>query len=369
LKVQGKNFKTIWLDPMDSSKVKIIDQRLLPHEFKVRVLESIDDANDAISQMAVRGAPLIGATAGWGVYLASVEALERNLDIDFVTKKSLELIVSRPTAINLKWAVNRMISKFNFSNNLDELVVNLKKEAQAICDEDEESSIKIGQSGSEIIRDIANKKSGETVNILTHCNAGWLATVDYGTATAPIYAARDEGIDLHVWVDETRPRNQGSSLTAWELGNEGIKHTIVVDNAGGHLMQNGEVDLCLVGSDRTTRAGDVCNKIGTYLKALAAKDNKVPFYVALPESTFDWTIEDGISEIPIETRDEHEIAFVSGKNGNEIKEVRVTPENSKCLNIAFDVTPSHFITGLITPRGLCKADKESIAKLYPGNYK
>jgi len=351
LKVLGKNYKTIWLDPVDSRKVKIIDQRLLPHEFKVRVLESIEDVNDAISQMAVRGAPLIGATAGWGVYLASVEALEKDLDFDFVYKKSLQLIDSRPTAINLKWAVSRMISKFELSNNLYELAENLKKEAQAICDEDEKSSIKIGQSGLDIIRDLSYKKSGATVNILTHCNAGWLAAVDFGTATAPIYAARDAGIDLHVWVDETRPRNQGSNLTAWELDNEGIKHTVIVDNAGGHLMQNGEVDLCIVGSDRTTRSGDVCNKIGTYLKALAAKDNNIPFYVALPESTFDWSIDDGISEIPIEKRDENEIAFISGKNGNEICEVRVTPQNSKCLNIAFDVTPYNLITGFITPRG------------------
>ncbi len=368
MKVDQKTYKTIWQDHEDFKKVKVIDQRKLPHQFSVVEIRSIDQANRAISEMIVRGAPLIGATAAWGVYLAAIEAADNNLGLEFILKKSEELILSRPTAINLGWAVNRMLNVLETKKKSINIVKLLEMEAKKICEEEEESSKNIGQAGLDVIKEIARKKKKETLNILTHCNAGWLATIDFGTATAPIYAARDYGIDLHIWVDETRPRNQGSSLTAWELTHENINNTIIVDNAGGYLMQNGEIDLCLVGSDRTTNSGDVCNKIGTYLKALAARDNNIPFYVALPESTFDWSIEDGLRDIPIELRDEDEIAFFSGVLGNEIVKARSFPEEFKSLNIGFDVTPSKYITGLITPRGVCEASRNGIRSLYPEKY-
>lgn len=368
MKVDQKTYKTIWQDPADFKKVKVIDQRKLPYQFSVVEICTIDQANHAISEMIVRGAPLIGATAAWGVYLAAIEAADNDLGSDFIFKKSKELILSRPTAINLRWAVNRMLNVIANKKKSTSIVKLLEMEAKKICEEEEESSKNIGQAGLEVIKEIARKKNNETLNILTHCNAGWLATIDFGTATAPIYAARDYGIDLHVWVDETRPRNQGSSLTAWELTHENINNTIIVDNAGGYLMQNGDIDLCLVGSDRTTKSGDVCNKIGTYLKALAARDNNVPFYVALPESTFDWSIEDGLKDIPIELRDEDEIAFFSGFLDNKIVKARSFPEGFKSLNIAFDVTPSKYITGLITPRGVCEASRNGITSLYPEYY-
>jgi len=368
LKINKKNYRTIWLDPIDNNVVKVIDQRYLPHKFEILDLLTMSDVYNAIEDMAVRGAPLIGATAAWGVYLSAIEALSKNYDVEFIKQQSLNLRNSRPTAINLEWAVNRMLSTVVLHEDLNEMTKALREEAKAICDEDVEESKAIGMSGLKVIKEISMAKPNQPINILTHCNAGWLATIDYGTATSPIYTARDSGIDLHIWVDETRPRNQGSNLTAWELAHEGIKHSIIVDNAGGYLMQQGEVDLIIVGSDRTTKSGDVCNKIGTYLKALAAFDNKVPFYVALPESTFDWNIEDGLKEIPIEIRDEDEIAFISGSIENRVERVKVIPDKSTCLNIAFDVTPSKFITGLITPRGICKADKASIQELYPEHF-
>jgi methylthioribose-1-phosphate isomerase len=365
MKVQGEHYRTIWLSKSNDQVVKIIDQRHLPHKFEIIDLRTTKDTYDAIENMAVRGAPLIGATAAWGVYLSALEASRNNLGIEFIKKESMDLINSRPTAVNLEWAVTRMLSKIKSSITIKETVNILRLEAQKICDEEIENSKCIGANGLNIIKEISNKKSKNKVNILTHCNAGWLATIDYGTATAPIYAARDAGIDIHVWVDETRPRNQGSSLTAWEFSEEGIDHTVIVDNAGGHLMQHKEVDLCIVGSDRTTRSGDVCNKIGTYLKALSAYDNDIPFYAALPGSTFDWEKTDGLSQIPIEVRDADEIAFISGQLGEKNQKVRLVAKNTNCLNIAFDVTPSKYISGLITPRGVCEANELSILGMYP----
>ena len=369
MKVQGEHFRTIWLSKSDDQVVKIIDQRYLPHKFEIIDLKTTKDTYDAIENMAVRGAPLIGATAAWGVYLSALEANRNNLGIEFIKKESLDLINSRPTAVNLEWAVTRMLSKIKSTIPINEIINTFRLEAQMICDEDVESSRNIGINGLDVIKKISNKKSHDKVNILTHCNAGWLATIDYGTATAPIYAARDAGIDIHVWVDETRPRNQGSSLTAWEFAKEGIDHTVIVDNAGGHLMQHKEVDLCIVGSDRTTRSGDVCNKIGTYLKALSAYDNDIPFYVALPSSTFDWEKTDGLTQIPIEIRDADEIAFISGEIEEKIQKLRLIPEQTNCLNIAFDVTPAKYISGLITPRGICNANETSILEMYPEHNK
>ncbi len=361
MKVGARHYHTIWLND-DGASVDIIDQRWLPHEFRVVTLKSVDDVAVAIRDMWVRGAPLIGVTAAYGVALA-MAADSRNTSLDAVWNTLHE---TRPTAINLRWALDTMRS-FLLELPESQRAEAAYKRAATIAEEDVDLNRSIGMNGLTVIREIAaRKKPGEPVNILTHCNAGWLATVDYGTATAPIYLAAEEGIPVHVYVDETRPRNQGAQLTAWELKGHGIPHTLIVDNAGGHLMQHGEVDMVIVGTDRTTASGDVCNKIGTYLKALAAKDNNVPFYVALPSPTIDWTVHDGVREIPIEERSGDEVTFVQGRGaGGEIASVRVSPEGSPAANPAFDVTPARLITGLITERGIAEASPAGLKALFP----
>ena len=357
-------FRTIWLKPTDEHIVQIIDQRQLPHDYVVADLCDYRDGARAISDMLVRGAPLIGATAAWSLYLAALEAGKGNSAATFIEQAANDLAATRPTAVNLQWAINRVLRVVRDSRP-DDLVARLRSEAQAICDEDVEISRNIGLHGLELIKGIAERKPGEPVNILTHCNAGALATIDWGTATAPVYMAQKEGIPVHVWVDETRPRNQGSQLTAWELAQRGVPHTLVVDNTGGHLMQHGMVDICITGTDRTTRIGDVANKIGTYLKALAAKDNDVPFYVALPSTTIDWELRDGIQEIPIEERDATEVSHVSGIYDGQRVEICTTANNTPVANYAFDVTPARLITGLITERGVCEASEAGLLSLFP----
>ncbi len=368
MNVNGKHYRTIWIDEDDPSAVKIIEQRFLPHRFIIEALKSVDDVARAITEMHVRGAGLIGATAGMGMYIASLNA-DRGSAGAFISsmKEAGEtLIATRPTAVNLEWAVNRVMDAVSACRgSVDEMMAATKETAVAIADEDSEFCRRIGLHGLEIIKKISEAKKGETVHILTHCNAGWLAFVDYGTATSPMYAAFENNIDIHIWVDETRPRNQGASLTAWELGQHGIPHTVIADNVGGHLMQHGMVDMVITGTDRTTYTGDVANKIGTYLKALAAKDNDIPFYVALPSSTFDWKIRDGVKEIPIEQRDGKEVKYIQGLHDNELKTVLLTPESSMAGNYAFDVTPSRLITGLITERGICEASDSGVLNLFP----
>ena len=355
MKIEGKSYKTIWFE---NNLVKIIDQTKLPHQFIIKDLKTVQDAINAIKTMEVRGAPLIGAAAAYGMVLSIIE---KN-DLSFLQKSSEELIASRPTAINLKWAVDRMMKKLSGVNDKDILKIALD-EAKAITEEDEKFCKNIGLNGLKIIEDIANKKK-DTVNILTHCNAGWLATIDWGTATSPIYHAHQKGIKVHVWVDETRPRNQGANLTSYELNEEGISNTVITDNAGGILMQRGQVDMCIVGTDRTLSNGDVCNKIGTYLKALAAHDNNVPFYVALPSSTIDWEIKDA-KEIPIEERNSEELSHVEGiDENNQVKKVLIYPKKSKAINLAFDVTPAKYVTGLITERGISEASTKGLKKLF-----
>ena len=355
MKIDGKSYKTIWFK---NNLVKIIDQTKLPHQFVIKDLRTIKDAINAIKTMEVRGAPLIGATAAYGLVLSIIE---RNNSF-FLKKSSEELIASRPTAINLKWAVDRMMKKFSSANDKDILKIALD-EAKAITEEDEKFCKNIGLNGLKIIENIANKKK-DTVNILTHCNAGWLATIDWGTATSPIYHAHQKGIKVHVWVDETRPRNQGANLTSYEFNEEGVSNTVITDNAGGILMQRGQVDMCIVGTDRTLSNGDVCNKIGTYLKALAAKDNNVPFYVALPSSTIDWKIKDH-KEIPIEERNSEELSHVEGLDkDNKLQKVLIYPQKSKAMNLAFDVTPAKYVTGLITEKGVCEASEQGLKILF-----
>jgi methylthioribose-1-phosphate isomerase len=365
MKINGKHYRTIWVKEGNDRIIQVIDQRYLPHEFVIEDLVSLPDAVTAIKDMHVRGAGLIGVTAGYGMYLATLEAPGNSSFDDFMEKAGNDLKSSRPTAVNLSWAVDRQIQAIKKGRTPGEKSLIALKTAGELADHDAGCSRLIGRHGLEIISDISRKKGGKTVNILTHCNAGWLAFVDYGAATSPIYAAFDIGIDIHVWVDETRPRNQGASLTAWELENHGVRYTVIPDNAGGHLMQHGMVDMVLVGSDRTTFTGDVANKTGTYLKALAARDNNVPFYVALPSSTIDWQIEDGIKEIPIEERGADEVRYIEGLCEGEIKRVLLTPKNSRAANYAFDVTPARLVTGLITERGICKPERKSILEMFP----
>ena len=358
------DFRTIWLKDQNDAIVQIIDQRQLPHEYVVVDLTSYRDGVHAISEMLVRGAPLIGATAAWSLYLAGLEA-DRTADPLLVIRKAAaELGATRPTAVNLHWAIDRVLTVIENAGGTS-LAPLLRQAAEAICEEEGEISRKIGLHGLVLIEAAAAKKPGETVNILTHCNAGALATIAWGTATAPIYMAHAKGVPVHVWVDETRPRNQGSQLTAWELGQRGVPHTLIVDNAGGHLMQHGQVDLCITGTDRTTRCGDVANKIGTYLKALAANDNNIPFYVALPSTTIDWAIRDGIREIPIEQRDPLEVSHIVGMVDGERKEVCTTANDTPVSNFAFDVTPARLVTGLITERGVCAASETGLLSLFP----
>jgi len=358
----GDDFRTIWLHPDDPSCVQIIDQRRLPHEYCVHDLRSWQDGLVAIADMYVRGAPLIGATAAWSLYLAALTASEPE---KAVRGAAAALLESRPTAVNLRWAIERVLALVGRAGPDTDLVKLVRVDAQAICDEDIEISRGIGTHGVALLDAISQSKSGATVNVLTHCNAGSLATINWGTATAPIYFAKQRGIDVHVWVDETRPRNQGSQLTAWELAANQVPHTLIVDNAGGHLMQHGEVDIVITGTDRTTRCGDVANKIGTYLKALAAADNDIPFYVALPSTTIDWNSRDGLAEIPIEQRDPAEVTDVYGLCNGKPAHVRTTAANTPVSNFAFDVTPARLVTGLITERGICEASESGLLGLFP----
>lgn len=364
--VSGKPFRTIWLKPGEENVVQIIDQVKLPWRFEIVDLRTVNDVAVAVRDMWVRGAGLIGATAGYGMYVAALEA-ENTADFRASLEASGALLIkTRPTAVNLAWAVNRQLAALRKCASGDEAVAVAKEVAITIADEDAASCKSIGEHGLGLLEEIASKKQRGRVNVLTHCNAGWLAFVDHGSATSPIYAAHDSGIPVHVWVDETRPRNQGARLTAWELAQHGVPHTVIADNTGGHLMQHGMVDLVITGADRVTRCGDVANKIGTYLKALAARDNGVPFYVALPSSTLDWTLRDGVREIPIEQRNTEEVTHMEGTAANgEIVNARIIPSASPAANYAFDVTPARLVTGLITERGICAATEKGLLGLYP----
>ena len=369
--IKGKQYRTIWLNKEDETCVQIIDQRFLPHEVRFADLKSVEDVFVAIKDMWVRGAPLIGGVAAYGMYLASLQLTKIENVYAQLKAKGDYLNTARPTAVNLDWAVkeqlqvvknNLLLSKGSLS--LKQISNILLQNANKICEDDIAISEAIGENGLTLIEAIHNKKN-DVVNILTHCNAGWFATIDWGTATAPIYKAHKKGIPIHVWVDETRPRNQGARITAFELEEEGIPYSVIADNVGGHLMQNSKVDLCIVGTDRTTYCGDVANKIGTYLKALAAWDNKIPFYVALPSTTIDWEIREG-KDIPIELRDSDEVKYIFGKNkAGQIEKVLLTPENANATNYAFDVTPAKYITGLITEKGICEANEKGILNLFP----
>jgi methylthioribose-1-phosphate isomerase len=360
MKIDGTPYRSVWVDA-DGWSVRILDQTKLPWQLDILRLVDADQVAHAIRSMQVRGAPLIGAVAAYGVALAlradaSTAALDRAVAM---------LGETRPTAINLRWALDRMRAALH---NLpaDQRVAAAYAEALAIADDDAETCRRIGLNGLPLLQEIQARKPGETVNVLTHCNAGWLATVDYGTALSPIYQAHDAGIPIHVWVDETRPRNQGAALTAFELGKHGVRHTVIADNAGGHLMQHAEVDICIVGTDRVTRTGDVANKIGTYLKALAARDNGIPFWVALPHSTIDWRVGDGVAEIPIEERAQAEVTDLTGRTADgRLETIRVAAEGSPAANPAFDVTPARLVTGLITERGRCEASAAGLRGLYP----
>ena len=362
MRVNGTPYRSIWLND-DSWSVDIIDQTYLPHEFVIRTLQSMEEAAEAISTMRVRGAPLIGAMAAYGVALA----MRERADDDSLALTCAHLLETRPTAVNLRWALARLKTTLEPLPAEERCPVAYAL-ARDICDEDVEINNRMGELGLRLIRGLWEQRryDTDTLHILTHCNAGWIATVDWGTALAPIYKAHDAGIPVHVWVDETRPRNQGAALTAWELQAHGVPHDVIVDNAGGHLMQHGLVDLCLIGTDRTARNGDVCNKIGTYLKALAAHDNEVPFYVCLPSPTIDWDMTDGVADIPIEERDAAEVTQVSGRTATgEMLAVQITPDAVSARNFAFDVTPARLVTGLITERGICPASEAGLESLFP----
>ncbi|MEM1326367.1 MAG: S-methyl-5-thioribose-1-phosphate isomerase [Bacteroidota bacterium] len=356
MKINGQQQRTIW--EKDEMTIQIIDQRSLPHELVIENLTTTQDFMDAIREMHVRGAPLIGSTAAYGLYVAMREGLDPKAAV-----KALK--ATRPTAVNLAYAIDRILPTLQSIDNQSDRMQAALHNARAVTEESVVDCRKIGEHGLTLIEGIRQQKPDKVVNILTHCNAGWMACIDYGTATAPIYAAHDAGVPVHVWVDETRPRNQGARITAFELKEHGVPHTVIVDNAGGHLMQHGMVDMVIVGSDRTTRTGDVANKIGTYLKALAAHDNHVPFYVALPSSTFDWTLRDGVAEIPIETRAAAEVTHIQGRYKDQTLAVQLTPDKSPAINYGFDVTPAKYVTGLITERGVCAANEEAILSLYP----
>lgn len=363
--VQGKPYRTIWVDEENPQVIKVIDQRYLPHQFVVESLHTVEDCITAIKDMHIRGAGLIGITAAYGMYLAALDAVHDDFFDAKIADAASRLIATRPTAVNLSWAVTKQLDCMALINSIGEKPQAALLSAHQMANQDAAFCKQIGAHGLEIISNISQKKNKQTVHILTHCNAGWLAFVDYGSATAPIYAAHKNGIDLHVWVDETRPRNQGASLTAWELLEQGIPHTIITDNTGGHLMQHGMVDMVIVGTDRTTATGDVANKIGTYLKALAAKDNGIPFYVAVPSSSIDWSLTDGIKEIVIEERNSEEVKYMSGLCEGEMKKILLTPEKSPAANYGFDVTPARLITGLITERGICEPSQKHLQALFP----
>jgi len=378
VKVGGKHFRTIWRKPDDERVVQLIDQRFLPHDFVIEEVRTVKQMATAIRDMHVRGAGLIGASAGYGMYLAALEAASGPAVAGFdghMTHAAAQLTETRPTAVNLSWAIEVQLKSIAAGKTVTEKIALALRTADLIADEDAEHCRMIGRHGLALIQQIAetkrnkfaaaNPSRGGAVNVLTHCNAGWLAFVDYGSATAPIYAAHDEGLPLHVWVTETRPRNQGSKLTAWELGQHGVPHTLVADSAAGHLMQHSAVDLVIVGTDRTAYTGDVANKIGTYLEALAAKANDIPFYVALPSSSIDWKIRDGLKEIPIEQRGADEVKSADGWfNGQQIA-VQIAPNESPAANYGFDVTPRELVTGLITERGVCEANEKSVRSLFP----
>jgi methylthioribose-1-phosphate isomerase len=355
-----EDFRTIWLKPGDPATVQVIDQRVLPHEYRIHDLRRWQDGVEAIRDMVVRGAPLIGATAAWSLYLAALQGPP-----GAIREAAAELLGARPTAVNLRWAIERVLGLVDEADDAGDPAGRIRAEAEDICAEDIRICRAIGGHGAELIRQVADDNGGTTVNVLTHCNAGALATINWGTATAPVYAAQQRGIDVHVWVDETRPRNQGSQLTAWELARNGVPHTVIVDNAGGHLMQHGRVDLVLTGTDRTARNGDVANKIGTYLKALAAHDNGIPFYVGVPSTSIDWRLRDGLAGIPIEEREGAEVREVRGVADGVVRTVRTTAESTPVSNFAFDVTPARLVTGLITERGVCDASETGLTWLFP----
>ncbi|HQU59993.1 MAG: S-methyl-5-thioribose-1-phosphate isomerase [Phaeodactylibacter sp.] len=366
MKINGTHYRAIWLKEDDPTTLQAIDQRYLPHEFIIEDMRTVEEVARAIREMHLRGAPLIGSAAAYGMYLALLDPPEEKSRIGKYLQEIAQLLKeTRPTAINLAYAVDRVLAAIEKEKEVAAMAREALQEAHNITEENVEQCRLIGQHGLALIQAISKKKKGKPVNILTHCNAGWLACIDYGTATAPIYAAHNAGIPVHVWVDETRPRNQGANITAFELLHQGIPHSVITDNTGGHLMQHGMVDLVLVGSDRTTRRGDVANKIGTYLKALAAKDNKVPFYVALPSSSFDFRLRDGLQEIPIEERNPDEVSYVYGWFNGKIYKVRISPQDSTATNYAFDVTPARLVTGLITERGVCRPSERGIFKLFP----
>ncbi len=367
MKINGKHEHTIWLDTENPGLIHVFDQRYLPHSIRIFNISTTDDAVYAIREMVVRGAPLIGVTAAYGMYLGCREALDRHDPTEYLAMVGEKLKGTRPTAVNLVWAINEVMDAIAIAEAWSEKISLALKRAHEIKEEDISTCQRIGLYGVELIKQITSRKEG-AVNILTHCNAGWLATVDWGTALSPVYHAQKEGIEIHVWVDETRPRNQGASLTTFELVEQGIPHTLITDNTGGHLMQQGMVDIVIVGTDRTARNGDVANKIGTYLKALAAHDNNVPFYVALPSSSLDVSIKNGVQDIPIEERDADEVKYVRGLDGAESKSVLISPKETQALNYGFDVTPAKYVTGLITERGICEASEEGIKILFPEKF-
>lgn len=364
MNINGKPYHTTWFENDAMEQLHYIDQTKLPHELIIRTITTSEEAAEAIRAMHIRGAILIGIFAAYAMVLATREALKQQQPKEAIQLAGEKLKATRPTAVNLAWAVDKMIKAIVTGKNDQEKMSLAQQTASSIAHSENQACYQIGQQGLRIMQALAEKKQGP-LNILTHCNAGWLACLDYGTATAPIYAAHDAGMDLHVWVDETRPWNQGARLTAWELGHHGVKHTVIADNTGGHLMQHGMVDLVLVGSDRTTRCGDVANKIGTYLKALAAYDNQLPFYAAMPSSTIDWQLRDGLTEIPIEERDAQEVSYAQGLLHGQVERVLLTPERSPAANYGFDVTPAKYVTGILTERGLHQATEKSLLAAYP----
>ncbi len=368
MNIGNKNYQSIWLDESDPAVVRVIDQQKLPFYFETKELRSVEDTYCAIEDMTVRGAPLIGATAAFGIYLATLEINSQTNVREHLSNAARYLVSSRPTAVNLSWAVDYVMERLKHNLYSKSISAEALAAATEICEKEKENCRQIGQYGLKLIEVISKKKNGEPVNILTHCNAGWLACIDFGTATAPVYFAHDKGIAVHVWVDETRPRNQGSKLTAWELGQHGVPYTLIPDNSGGHLMQQKKVDIVIVGSDRATRTGDVANKIGTYLKALAAYDNKVPFYAALPSTSIDFSLDNGVKEIPVEERDPEEVTNVSGFADGMIRSVRICPENTVAVNYGFDITPARLITGLITEKGICRAAEKDIMEMFSDKF-